>query len=60
MTPRTDRRATIERRTWRTFLAGLFAPLMFSRRRGERRTGFDRRARSAPMYDADITTREKS
>lgn len=50
MTPRTDRRTTIERRTWRTFLAGLFAPVMFSRRRGERRSGFDRRARAAPMY----------
>lgn len=42
----TDRRKTVERRTWRTFLAGLFAPVMFSRRRGERRSGWDRRARA--------------
>lgn len=46
MTPRTDRRATLDRRTWLgAILAVLFAPVMLSRRRGERRSGWDRRAR---------------
>lgn len=55
------RRITLERRSWaRNALAGLFAKSPIGRRRGERRSGFERRPRSAPMYDADITTRGKS
>lgn len=47
MTARTiDRRLMFDRRNWRTFLSILFAPVMFSRRRSERRTGWDRRARA--------------
>lgn len=41
-----EQRQSVERRSWRWWLDALFAPGLVSRRRGERRDGWDRRTRA--------------
>lgn len=47
----TGRRFTVERRSLPYTIAALILFLWLSTRKTERRKGFDRRARVAPMYD---------